>query len=75
MATEASLKELMSRMKHFFTRAALIYQHAGQDRDRAIAEALGNAFKVARKTADGTRVARKAKSLLNDQRARSPDIG
>ncbi|MEV4380340.1 hypothetical protein [Streptosporangium sp. NPDC049644] len=47
------------------TRAALIYQHASQDRDKAIAEALGKALKVARKTAtkkaSGTRVARKSK--------------
>ncbi|MGW0593472.1 tyrosine-type recombinase/integrase [Streptosporangium sp. NPDC002607] len=61
----ASLKELMSRMGHSSTRAALIYQHASQDRDRAIAEALGKALKVARKTAtkkaSGTRVARKGK--------------
>ncbi|MER5619566.1 hypothetical protein ABT061_00835 [Streptosporangium sp. NPDC002544] len=30
------------------TRAALIYQHAGQDRDKVIAKALGQAFKRAR---------------------------
>lgn len=46
--TGASLKELMARMGHASTRAALIYQHASQDRDRAIAAALGEAFKVAR---------------------------
>ncbi|WP_440099898.1 hypothetical protein [Streptosporangium sp. H16] len=64
-STGASLKELMSRMGHSSTRAALIYQHASQDRDKAIAEALGKALKVARKTAtkkaNGTRVARKGK--------------
>ncbi|MEV7005349.1 hypothetical protein [Streptosporangium sp. NPDC051022] len=49
-STGASLKELMSRMGHSSTRAALIYQHAGQDRDRAIAQALGSAFQVARET-------------------------
>ncbi|WP_435886903.1 tyrosine-type recombinase/integrase, partial [Streptomyces anulatus] len=32
-STGASLKELMARMGHSSTRAALIYQHAGQDRD------------------------------------------
>ena len=40
-ATGASLRELMERMGHTSTRAALIYQHATRDRDRAIARALG----------------------------------
>lgn len=35
-------------MGHASTRAALIYQHARQDRDKVIAAALGDAFKVAR---------------------------
>jgi integrase len=47
-STGASLKELMARMGHASTRAALIYQHASQDRDQVIAAALGEAFKVAR---------------------------
>ncbi|WP_021596240.1 tyrosine-type recombinase/integrase [Actinomadura welshii] len=46
--TGASLKELMSRMGHASSRAALIYQHASQDRDKVIAAALGEAFKEAR---------------------------
>ncbi|MFA1544366.1 tyrosine-type recombinase/integrase [Actinomadura sp. DLS-62] len=46
--TGASLKELMSRMGHASSRAALIYQHASQDRDKVIAAALGEAFTVAR---------------------------
>ncbi|MET8335275.1 tyrosine-type recombinase/integrase [Streptosporangium canum] len=49
-STGASLKELMSRMGHSSTRAALIYRHASQDRDRTIAQALGSAFGVARET-------------------------
>jgi len=40
-ATGASLKELMARLGHSSTRAAMIYQHATQDRDEAIAKALG----------------------------------
>ncbi len=40
-ATGASLKELMARLGHSSTRAALIYQHATRDRDQAIAKALG----------------------------------
>ena len=37
----ATTRELMHRMGHGSMRAALIYQHATTDRDRAIAEALG----------------------------------
>jgi integrase len=47
-STGASLKELMTRMGHASTRAALIYQHASLDRDKVIAQALGEAFKTAR---------------------------
>ena len=38
--TGASTRELMVRMGHSSMRAALIYQHATADRDRAIADAL-----------------------------------
>jgi integrase len=41
-ATGASTKELMARMGHASPRAALIYQHATRDRDRAIASALSD---------------------------------
>jgi integrase len=36
----ATLKELMARIGHSSTRAAMIYQHASRDRDDAIAVAL-----------------------------------
>ena len=39
-APYASTRELMARMGHGSPRAALIYQHATADRDRAIADAL-----------------------------------
>jgi integrase len=39
-ATGASTRELMARMGHASAQAALIYQHATADRDRAIATAL-----------------------------------
>jgi integrase len=39
-ATGASLKELMARLGHSITRAALMYQHASRDRDQAIARVL-----------------------------------
>lgn len=39
-STGASLADLMARMGHGSTRAALIYQHTAQQRDRAITDAL-----------------------------------
>jgi integrase len=39
-ATGATLAELMARIGHSTNSAAMRYQHAAQDRDRAIAEAL-----------------------------------
>ena len=41
-ATVASTKELMARMGHASAQAALIYQHATAERDRAIADALSD---------------------------------
>lgn len=41
-ASGASIAELMRRGGHASPRAALRYQHATEDRDRAIAEALGD---------------------------------
>jgi integrase len=41
-ATGASTKELMTRMGHVSPRTALIYQHATEDRDKAIAGALSD---------------------------------
>jgi integrase len=38
--TGASTRELMARMGHSSPRAALIYQHATTDRDRAVAKAM-----------------------------------
>ena len=48
-ATGASTKELMSRMGHASPRAALIYQHATQDRDAVIAAALSDVIGDAKK--------------------------
>jgi integrase len=50
-ATGASTKELMSRMGHASPRAALIYQHATQDRDAAIAADLSDLIVQAREHA------------------------
>jgi hypothetical protein len=38
------MQELMRRMGHASTRAAMIYQHATDERDRTIADSLGDAI-------------------------------
>ena len=43
-ARGSSTRELMRRMGHASTRAAMIYQHASDDRDRAIADTIGAAI-------------------------------
>jgi site-specific recombinase XerC len=52
--TGASLRELMERMGHSSSRAAMIYQHASRDRDEAIAAAMGTALAAARKRPRGS---------------------
>jgi hypothetical protein len=52
-ATGASLKELMARLGHSSIRAAMIYQHATQDRGEAIARALGGLWSQVRPVSDG----------------------
>jgi integrase len=47
----ATTKELMARLGHSSPRAALIYQHATRERDKAIADALG---KLAGPAKDGS---------------------
>jgi integrase len=47
----ATLKELMARIGHSSTRAAMIYQHASRDRDDAIATALNALIVEARSKA------------------------
>ncbi|MGH8997619.1 MAG: hypothetical protein ACRDYB_16605 [Acidimicrobiales bacterium] len=46
-ATGATLAELMRRAGHATPRAALIYQHATEDRDRVLADALSELHKWA----------------------------
>jgi integrase len=54
MAAEgASLRELMARMGHSSTRAALIYQHASGDRERAIGAAISARIEAARPNEKG----------------------
>jgi len=50
----ASLRELMERMGHSSTRAALIYLHATRERDEAIAAGMGKLLTQARRTAKKT---------------------
>jgi integrase len=49
-AQGASLRELMERMGHSSTRAALIYLHATRERDQKIAAGMGKLYAAARKT-------------------------
>jgi hypothetical protein len=46
-ATGASLKDLMARGGHDDYRAAMRYQHASEDRDRIVADALSTFVKPA----------------------------
>jgi integrase len=61
----ANLRELMERMGHSSTRAALIYLHSTSERQRAIADAVGKQAKAALRqskkteTESGTKVARR----------------
>jgi integrase len=52
-AEGASLQELMARMGHNSARAALIYQHASKDRERAIGVAISARIEAARAPAKG----------------------
>lgn len=52
-AESASLRELMARMGHSSTRAALIYQHASRERERAIAAAISARVEAGRPEANG----------------------
>ncbi|MFI5064514.1 MAG: tyrosine-type recombinase/integrase [Streptosporangiales bacterium] len=63
-AAGASLRELMERMGHSTTRAALIYQHRTSERDKLIADAMGQLAKAElrqRESPSGTQRARKGK--------------
>ena len=51
-ATGASLRELMGRMGHSTTRAALIYQHRTAERDRLIASVMSEIVEAELRAAD-----------------------
>jgi integrase len=50
-ASGATIRELMARLGHTSTRAAMIYQHATRDRDQVIAKALGGLARQVRASA------------------------
>ena len=68
-AQGASLRELMERMGHSSTRAALIYLHATRERDQAIAAGMGKPLGDARKT--GRRPNRSGTQRARGQRSAS----
>jgi integrase len=45
--TGATIKEVMARLGHSSPRAAMIYQHATHDRDKSIADGLGQLLRDA----------------------------
>jgi integrase len=68
-AQGASLRELMERMGHSSTRAALIYLHATRERDQHIAAGMGRVYADARKAVP---VNGHEPQRSGTQRARSP---
>ncbi|WP_245966698.1 tyrosine-type recombinase/integrase [Sphaerisporangium album] len=57
----ASIRELMDRMGHSSTRAAMVYQHGSHERQREVAEKLDGLAKDQLTRASGTQRARKSK--------------
>jgi integrase len=55
--TGATIKELMARLGHSSPRAAMIYQHATRERDKVIADGLGQLANQARPNPSGPLVA------------------
>lgn len=53
----ANLRELMDRMGHSSTRAALIYLHSSNERQRMLADAVGKTARTALGKADGAKKA------------------
>jgi integrase len=74
----ANLRELMERMGHSSTRAALIYLHATVERQRALADTLGTFIETERSVnqdASGTDVARGDQSGADITKPKSADLG
>ncbi len=74
----ANLRELMDRMGHSSTRAALIYLHTTTDRQRAVADALNAVAQAAlrqRGSAIGTELARHKRGRTKTLRRGTGDLG
>lgn len=69
--TGASTRELMARMGHDSPQAALIYQHATAEADRAIAQAIDDAVRAERKKAKKAAKSKKTTGKRRDD----PDDG
>ncbi|RKR89180.1 site-specific recombinase XerD [Micromonospora pisi] len=67
--TGASTRELMARMGHDSPQAAMIYQHATAEADRAIAQAVSDAVKAER------RKAKKAAASKPEKKAKDKEAG
>ncbi len=66
----ATIKELMARLGHSSPRAAMIYQHATRERDKVIADELGQLVSQVRVNSSGPQV---AQSSTQKTRKRSKD--
>ncbi|HEY0935564.1 MAG TPA: tyrosine-type recombinase/integrase, partial [Trebonia sp.] len=68
----ANLRELMERMGHSSTRAALVYLHSTSDRQRTIADAVGTAAKAALRQAKTPKAPKDGAKPSGTQVARRP---
>ena len=78
----ANLRELMERMGHSSTRAALIYLHGTTERQRALADTLGTFIEAERvpdqepdQEPSGTDVARREQDAADTTEPKSADLG
>ena len=74
----ANLRELMERMGHSSTRAALIYLHATTERQHTLADTLGTFIEAessVNQEASGTDVARGDQDGADTTKPKSADLG
>jgi integrase len=69
----ANLRELMERMGHSTTRAALIYVHGGDDRQRALAAGVSDQVRIALESGDQVRLHRSGTELARPRGRRRSD--
>jgi integrase len=70
----ATLRELQGRLGHATARAALIYQHVAADRDKALAERMGEGFAAAQGAAREAATMRRNKTPSDVQTHREPIV-